>query len=156
MASRRKSIKKETRDIYMQELLEIVNPIFESDIKSMSRKKRNVEARMVFSKILREIGVTHVHIAEFILKEHCSIVHYMNNFENYFRDASLRRKYVECRDAFFEKRPADVLYLERDEIAEMKSKYARFQRILDIMHQRTPAGKEDILEKRITLFLNGI
>ena len=156
MASKRKYIDKNNQKIYMEELREIVNTIFVVDICNSTRKKECVEGRMVFARILRGIGVTHVAIAEFLNKEHCSIVHYMSNFDNYFSDKALNRKYMECRDAFFEKRPADTLYYERDRIAELEAKYKRFKSILDIMNDRTPVGKEELLEKRIALFLNGI
>lgn len=156
MESKRKYIDKNSAEIYMTELKEIVNTIFNTDICKVVRNKSNVEGRMVFSKVLIGIGLSQITIGGFINKNRCSIIHYMKNFEIYFSDKSLRRKYEECRDAFFEKRPADTLYLERDKVSELKRKYARFKKILDIMNDRTPVGKEEDLEKKIIAFLNGL
>lgn len=156
MESKRKYINKENLNLDMKELSEIIDTIFNSNIRSSVRKKEYVEARMAFSKILRDMGVTHVAIAAFLNKNHCSIVHYMINFDNYFNNNILKMKYEECRNSFFEKRPVDRLHLERNKISALESKYRRFKAILDIMDNRTPYGKEEALEKKIVAFLNGI
>ena len=140
----------------MKELKGIVDTIFDTDISSTTRKKNNVEARMAFTKILRDRGTTFVSIARFLDKNHCSIINYMNNFDIYFSEQHLKKKYVVCREAFFQKRPVDKLYIEKDKISAIESKYKRFKNILDIMNERTPYGKEDVLEKKIISFLNGI
>jgi hypothetical protein len=80
----------------------------------------------------------------------------MSNFDNYFNEQSLKKKYVVCREAFFQKRPIDKLYLEKDKLSAIESKYKRFKNILDIMNDKTPYGKENVLEKKIISFLNNI
>jgi hypothetical protein len=140
----------------MNELKDIVDTIFDVNISNSVRKKNYVEARMVFTKILRDRGTTLVAIAAFLDKNHCSIINYMLNFDNYFSDQSLKKKYVVCREAFFQKRPVDKLYIEKDKMSAIENKYRRFKSILDIMNERTPYGKEDVLEKKIISFLNGI
>jgi hypothetical protein len=140
----------------MNELKYIVDTIFDVDITNSVRKKNFVEARMVFTKILRDKGVTLVSIGNYLGKNHCSILNYMGNFDNYFNDASLKKKYNVCRESFFQKYPVDKLYFEKDKISTIEKKYKRFKHILDIMNERTPYGKEGVLEKKIISFLNGI
>jgi len=154
--SQQKYLDKINLYIEMNELKDIVDTIFNVNITNSVRKKEYVEARMVFAKILHERGATIVSIARFLEKNHCSILNYMGNFDSYFTDISLKKKYVVCREAFFQKRPVDKLYLEKDKISAIEYKYKRFKNILDIMNERTPYGKEEVLEKKIISFLNGI
>jgi hypothetical protein len=140
----------------MHELKNIVDTIFNVDITNSVRKKEYVDARMVFSKIIHDKGATIVSIGQYLGKNHSSILNYMANFDNYFSEHSLKRKYVVCREAFFQKRPEDRLYIEQDKMSAIESKYKRFKHILDIMNDRTPYGKEGELEKKIISFLNGI
>lgn len=154
--SQQKYLDKINLYIEMNELKDIVDTIFNVNISNSVRKKEYVEARMVFAKILHDRGATIVSIARFLDKNHCSVLNYMSNFDNYFTEMSLKKKYVVCREAFFQKRPVDKLYLEKDKISAIESKYKRFKNILDIMNERTPYGKEEILEKKIISFLNGI
>lgn len=154
--SQQKYLDKINEYLEMNELKGIVNTIFDVDITNTKRKKNNVEARMVFAKILHDRGATLVSIARFLDKNHCSIINYMNNFDVYFSEQQLKKKYVVCREAFFQKRPVDKLYIEKDKLSAIESKYKRFKNILDIMNERTPYGKEDVLEKKIISFLNGI
>jgi hypothetical protein len=142
--------------IEMNELKGIVDTIFDVDITDTVRKKDYVEARMVFTKILRDRGVTFVTIGKFLDKNHSTVLNYMSNFDNYFNEQSLKKKYVVCREAFFQKRPIDKLYLEKDKLSAIESKYKRFKNILDVMNDRTPYGKENVLEKKIISFLNNI
>lgn len=154
--SKQKYLDKINLHIEMNELKDIVDTIFNVDITNSVRKKEYVEARMVFSKILHDRAATIVSIGQYLGKNHSTILNYMAKFDNYFTDQSLKRKYVVCREAFFQKRPVDRLYIEKDKLSMMESKYKRFKNILDIMNDRTPYGKESVLENKITLFLNGI
>ena len=154
--SQQKYLDKINEHLDMKELKNIVDTIFDVDISNSVRKKNFVEARMVFTKILRDRGTTLVAIAAFLDKNHCTIINYMGNFDNYFSEQSLKKKYIVCREAFFQKRPVDRLYLEKDKLSAIENKYKRFKHILDIMNDRTPYGKEDVLEKKIISFLNNI
>jgi len=154
--SQQKYLDKINEHLDMKELKNIVDTIFDVDISNSVRKKDYVEARMVFTKILRDRGATLVSIAAFLDKNHCTILNYMGNFDNYFSEQSLKKKYIVCREAFFQKRPVDRLYLEKDKISAIENKYKRFKHILNIMNDRTPYGKEAVLEKKIISFLNGI
>ena len=154
--SQQKYLDKINLYIEMNELKGIVDTIFNVDITNSVRKKEYVDARMVFSKIMHDRGATIVSIGQYLEKNHSTILNYMANFDNYFTDLSLKKKYVVCREAFFQKRPVDKLYIEKDKMSAIENKYRRFKNILDIMNERTPYGKEDILEKKIISFLNGI
>jgi DNA repair ATPase RecN len=154
--SKQKYLDKINEYIEMNELKYIVDIIFDVNITNKVRKRDYVEARMVFAKILRDRGATLISIGSYLNKNHSTVLNYMANFDNYFSDASLKKKYAVCRESFFQKYPADRLYLEKDRISTIENKYKRFKNILDIMNDRTPYGKEDVLEKKIISFLNGI
>ena len=154
--SQQKYLDKINLYLEMNELKGIIDAIFNVDINNTVRKKDYVDARMVFAKIIYDRGATVVSIGQYLGKNHSSILNYMANFDNYFSEQSLKRKYVVCREAFFQKRPVDRLYAEKDKMSAIESKYKRFKHILDIMNERTPYGKEDVLEKKIISFLNGI
>jgi len=154
--SQQKYLDKINLYLEMNELKDIVDTIFDVNITNTVRKKEYVDARMVFSKIIHDRGATVVSIGQYLGKNHSSILNYMANFDNYFSEQSLKKKYVVCREAFLQKRPVDKLYIEKDRISNIENKYKRFKHILDIMNDRTPYGKEDVLEKKIISFLNGI
>ena len=62
----------------MEKLKEIVSQVFDTNINIKTRKRNNVEARMIFSKILREDGNTFESIGKAINKDHSTIVYYAN------------------------------------------------------------------------------
>ena len=59
----------------MQQLADIVKSVFNEDVKDKIQRREIVDARMVFSKILRERGYTYASIGRFLKKDHSTIVH---------------------------------------------------------------------------------
>ena len=142
----------------MEVLTSIVNAVFDTNISDPARYRKSVEGRMVFSKILRDHrGVTLSAIARFFkLKTHSSIINYIKNFDVYFEDHVLKQKYITCREKFFQGQRIDKLYVEREKIDAIEKKYKRFSRLLDIMSERLPIGKESLLEERLPKIINGL
>jgi hypothetical protein len=85
----------------MQELKEIINEVFLVDIDIKSSKRAVVDARKVYSKILRDSGYNYELIGETINKNHATIIHYVKNIEYLLSyDQILRDKYVACKNIF--------------------------------------------------------
>jgi hypothetical protein len=158
MESELKFTEEKSSEEEMQVLKSIINIVFDTDISDPSRHRKNVEARMVFSKILRDHrGVTLSSIALFLrFKTHSSIINYIKNFDIYFQNHALEQKYIVCREKFFQGGIIDKLYVEREKLSDIEKKYRRFSRVLDILNERLPIGKEHLLEDRLPKFINGL
>jgi len=85
----------------MDELKTIVNNIFLTDVDSDNRQRQVVDARKVYSKILRDLGYSCQAVGDSIKKDHATILHYQRNVEHLLAyDETLRAKYKACKDAF--------------------------------------------------------
>jgi len=85
----------------MELLKEIINDVFSVDIELSSRKREITDARMVYAKILRDIGYTCDAIGKSIKKHHSTITHYMKNADYFLQyDKELNRKYEFCKKEF--------------------------------------------------------
>jgi chromosomal replication initiation ATPase DnaA len=60
----------------MEKLKEIVSKVFETDIMMKKRTRNNVEARMIYTKILRDELNTFASIGKSINKDHSTMVYY--------------------------------------------------------------------------------
>ncbi len=81
-----------------ERLKDIVNQVFDVDIMEKTRKREVVEARMVYSRILRDSEyMTLSKIAKSLNKSHCTIVHYNKNFKYFIKpDERLWHMYLTC------------------------------------------------------------
>jgi hypothetical protein len=96
-------------------LTEIVNSVFLVDIFSNNRKRNIVDARHVYSKILREKKYTYEAIGDSIKKNHATIVHYIKNIDSILTyDKGLRDKYMTCKVLFYKDREAITNELKKD------------------------------------------
>ena len=85
----------------IEELKKIVNDVFLVDIEVKDRKREIVDARKVYSKILKDSGYSYELIGETINKNHATIIHYIKNIEYLLSyDQILREKYVSCKNIF--------------------------------------------------------
>lgn len=120
----------------------IVNNVFSVDIYEKSRQRDIVDARHIYSKILREKGYGYEAIGGSIGKNHATIVHYINNIDSILTyDKPLRDKYMECKILFHKDRESISEELKKDvdmymtivrlkgEIQELKSSK---KKLLDI------------------------
>ena len=85
----------------MEKLKEIVSKVFDTNINIKTRKRNNVEARMIFSKILREDGNTFESIGKAINKDHSTIIYYANQASILIKHSiELSNKYLECKNCY--------------------------------------------------------
>jgi hypothetical protein len=160
----------------MDSLRLIVNEVFEVEIMNKNRTRHVVDARMVFSKIIRDRGHTLTSIGRFLKKDHTSILHYVT-VSNYIltQDNRLMDMYIVCKDRFLKDRDPivsytdnelvktilmlrnqiDTLILERDNIKKMESKHIRFYNVINLIDKRVPEGQEKIIYRKINEILNG-
>ena len=162
----------------MEKLKEIVSQVFETNINIKTRKRNNVEARMIFSKILREDGNTFESIGKAINKDHSTIVYYVNQASTLIKQSiELSDKYLECKNCYIDnldvvlpqmkydelknevlelKLLINQLTIERNEIIKVQEKYNRIKKIINLVAERTHVGKEEFIERKINQMFNGI
>ena len=162
----------------MEKLKEIVSQVFNTDINIKTRKRNNVEARMIFSKILREDGNTFESIGKAINKDHSTIVYYVNQASVLIKQSiELSDKYLECKNCYIDnldvvlpqmkydelkdevvelKFLVNKLASERNEIIKVQEKYNRIKKIINLVAERTHVGKEEFIERKINQMFNGI
>jgi hypothetical protein len=166
----------------MIQLKVIVNKKFGLDLNTNTRKRDFVNARLVYSKILRERGYTHEAIGRSLNRDHATIIYYCRCASNIFmQDRFLEKKYFECKALFF----ADIQPIEtsdaEDTLAEQLDtlkekvygltaenklllsdlndkvkKTKRINKIINLIEERTHYGKEELVEKKIREMFNGL
>jgi hypothetical protein len=169
-------VKSEKVKSEMQDLKKIVEDVFEVSLMDKKRLMTLVDARMVFSKILRDRGHTFVSIAKFLEKDHTTIMNYMDKVVYLLKqDDRLFENYMICKDSFLENRDElideikdkdlhmkiarvniqlDKLISERNQVFEMDRKNKRFKYIIELLNKRVPAGREAHIENKIMQLLN--
>ena len=162
----------------MEKLKEIVSQVFNTDINIKTRKRNNVEARMIFSKILREDGNTFESIGKAINKDHSTIVYYVNQASVLIKQSiELSDKYLECKNCYIDnldvvlpqmkydelknevlelKLLINQLTIERNKTIKVQEKYNRIKKIINLVAERTHVGKEEFIERKINQMFNGI
>jgi len=162
----------------MEKLKEIVSQVFGTDINIKTRKRNNVEARMIFARILREDGNTFESIGKAINKDHSTIVYYVNQASNLIKQSiELSDKHLECKSCYinnldvvlpqmkYDELKSEVVELkflcnrlatERNEIIKVQEKYNRIKKIINLVAERTHVGKEEFIERKINEMFNGI
>jgi hypothetical protein len=159
-----------------EELKNIIQSVSGFDIHRRSKKTEFVYARMVFYALTRNIGYTYQNIGDYVDKDHATVLVGQRKFYDLItRDTYLRDMYLECSDAFKEKRyprrvtgsiprnsfvedlqyRIDSLILENEKLQKSKMMNNRFKEILKEMDKRTPVGMESILCEKIVNILNG-
>lgn len=166
---------KETILSDMDLLKTIIEEVFKTKIMSKERYRDTVDARMVFSKILRERGHMFKSIGLYLKKDHSTIIYYVEQAPNVFKtDKKLMDLYIECRNKFLENREPIVLHTDRDLVREVLSlrnqlddliseyetikniekKYERLNGIINLIELRTPIGSENLIKRKINEMLN--
>ena len=99
----------------INELKKIVNDVFLVDIEIKNSKRGVVDARKVYSKILRDSGYSYDLIGETLGKNHATIIHYVKNIEHLlFYDPILRDKYIACKNVFVKKKKSIKEQIDKD------------------------------------------
>ena len=153
----------------------IVEEAFNIKIMAKGRYRENVDARMIFAKILRERGHTYKSIGNYLYKDHSTIIHYSEQASNLIKtDKKMLNLYIDCRNKFLENREPIVLHTDRDLVREVLSlrnqiddllsqyedikniekKYERLSGIINLIELRTPVGSENLIKKKINEMFN--
>jgi hypothetical protein len=157
-------------------LRDIIKDVLKIDVMKKGRKRDIVDARRIYAKILKDKGYTLVEIGESIGREHTIVVHYIKTANAFMSiDYLWAEKYVRCREKFMdgsivipkkasqEDLKKSVLKLtkdneffirEREKYMNVIDKFIRFDSILQMLHERVPAGKERQIKNKIFRMLN--
>jgi len=108
---------KEKTDLEKEALKQIVSGVFNVDISLKNRQRNSVDARRIYSKILRDRGYTFESIGNSIERNHASVVNYMTSVDAILSfDKGLRDKYIACNNVFLEGRaPLMVDKINKDD-----------------------------------------
>jgi hypothetical protein len=155
--------------------MRIVNAVFCTELLAPRRYQTQVEARMVFSKILSDRGHSLTSIGKFLNKNHATVIYYNRNIENLLEQfPHLLRRYSECRESFLtgrepittlrenQMRPIleslqaknAVLLKENIEMKNALKKYRKFERIVDLLCNSVRFGDEEVVYNRLNAMLN--
>lgn len=149
----------------------IVEMVTGVSVLTKNRKRFVVEARMIYSTILREVGYSLPFIAETLDKDHTTIIHYIQSLKDLKEtDVHIMRKYLRCRELFIsEKQPVNLSeeidcerlkmqleimkaenYLLNEELVRLKiADETRLIKIFKLIEENTPNGYELIMERKI-------
>jgi len=140
-------------------------------IHTNTRKRINVEARVIFSKILREMKTPLETIGSYLNRHHTTIIHLLNLGNDLIEtDEKFKEKYIVAKNLvnrgeqinYTEEEKLsykeqilslkciiDELNLERKHTLKFNSKYDRIGSIIELIETNTPEGYEDLIEKQI-------
>lgn len=161
-------------------LRQAVQEVFDLDIKTATRERDFVNARIIFSFILWERGYNKSEIGRYLDKNHATICHYCKNFDGYIKtDPLLQRKYEESKAVYLDtydpvytmqrtelknevfalrKKISDLNYqIEELRIAHrgVSREANRMNGILKLISHRTPIGSEKEMERKLNTWFNG-
>ena len=99
----------------VERLKAIVNDIFLVELDSPNRTRDVVDARKVYSKILRESGCGYEEIAKTINKNHSTIQHYVKDVEYILTyDKVMMNKYIACKNVFIKESESISQQIKKD------------------------------------------
>jgi hypothetical protein len=85
----------------MDSLKTIINLVFFVDIEDNSRKRRLVDARRAYSKILKDVGFSYQHIGHSLGKDHATIIHYVKSIDDLLKyDSVFQKKFMLAKKNF--------------------------------------------------------
>lgn len=160
----------------MLSLKAIINERLGLNMSRRVRKRPFVNARIIYSKILRDRGYAYKLIGKSLDKDHSTIINYMVQCSAIIKqDEKFAEDYVVCRDAFFKENTFvtdlltdtklitqivnltednRVLIMERERVLKLESKYRRLKSIIDFIDKKTSEGGESVVEFRIKQLFN--
>tara|TARA_R110000868_G_scaffold800_4_gene5899 strand:+ start:185 stop:553 length:369 start_codon:yes stop_codon:yes gene_type:complete len=100
---------KENKMNELEKLQDIIFIVLGVDVKVKSRKRRNVDAKRIFSKILRDKGYTLIDISKFLNNHHTTVMFYLKNFDFLlvlFPD--IEKAYNKCLNNFLVKKETTI------------------------------------------------
>lgn len=163
----------------MNELNDIIKSVLNVKIQDTSRKRVNVEARIIFTRLMRDRGCVLSDIGFYLKKDHTTIIHYLDLFVSLVdTDSQFRKSFIKCSNKFmmdkeyvdqYKKKNQDQsnlyetlnnqieeLTLKNQNLYELSRKFERLKDIVLLIDQRTPKGMEDKIKSKINQMFNGL
>ena len=165
----------------VKKLIDIINSVFALDVTAKKRQPIFVQARMTYAKLLRDRGYTLKYIGNTIKKDHATIIHYLKiitndlkyNEEFMYRFTKVSNMMLDESDPihnldinqlknkiFSMRSEINELYLENKIILNKYNYIAkendRLMPIINLVKERTPMGKEDVVLKKLNALLNSV
>lgn len=161
--------KKPSEQDHAQRVVEMVMGVRVGD---KNRKRQVVEARMMFSSMLRDMGYSLKEIGTVLKKDHTTIIHYLRKLRELTEvDRSLFKKYIKCRELLMLneepvnleeelerlRKQVELLKMENYILSEEKTELTkqlssdekRLQKIFKLIEENTQHGYEGIVERKI-------
>lgn len=165
----------------IQRLKAIVNTVFQLDLTKRTRFKEYVDARIIFSYILKDEGLGSTALSKILNVTHATIHNYWKNYDTYMstdvhlrnKNSMIREEYFNGEDPVYELNNLEIkneLVLLRKKIKElsleneklnlelmgMEKEDERWNSIMQIIKQRTKRNTEKEVEFKLTRFFNGV
>ena len=122
-------------------LKQIVSNEFQVDVSSLRRTRVHVDARLVYSYILRSRGLGLSRIGKSINKNHATVLYLLNNAPSYLeQDPDLKTKYDSCL-LMFENHHSPVYDLT---MPELQKAYVKLQADYDLILEENSQLKEKL------------
>lgn len=122
-------------------LKQIVSNEFQVDVSSLRRTRVHVDARLVYSYILRNRGLGLSKIGKSINKNHATVLYLLNNAPSYLeQDPDLKTKYDSCL-LMFENHHCHVYDLT---MPELQKAYVKLQADYDLILEENNQLKEKL------------
>ncbi len=119
-------------------LSDIIKTHLNIDVSEKTRRREVIDARMIFYKILREMGNTLVSIGSIHNKDHSTIIHSIQTCENLmYVDKNLKERYNLVREMFYS--------YKGDGIMKMKSRNDLIKKVIE------SEKENDILRRDIAI-----
>ncbi len=99
----------------MESLKNIINLVFFVEIDDPTRKRRIVDARRAYSKILKDAGFSYQHIGYTLNKDHATIMHYVKSVDGLLKyDSIFEKKFILAKKKFLEENKHLMLHSKED------------------------------------------
>jgi hypothetical protein len=163
----------------------IIKDILCVDICEKNRKADSVNARIIYSHILREMGHNLSAIGQSIGRDHATIIHYLHSIDGWrSKDADFLKMYTDVNDRFIsasrdlisfsneiieseklrslediaiDLKLSNRLLIERTkELEDKLKKFEKFEKIYDVVNERTRVSDEEWVIYKIKEFYNGL
>jgi hypothetical protein len=148
----------------------VINTLLDVDLLSKFKTREVADARIIYSKIMRDSGETTKYTGSFINKDHATVLHHIKQFNNIIDfDPKFKRNYEQCveyinsnlseENIVIDKNIKKQLILANQRINVLTlggQNVERFLGILKVLNERVPSGKEDFVEAKLSTMLNGI
>ena len=99
----------------MESLKKIINLVFFVDIEDTTRKRRIVDARRAYAKILKDAGFSYHYIGDSLNKNHATIIHYVKSVDDLLKyDSPFEKKFMLAKKNFLNENEHLILKSKED------------------------------------------